>query len=100
MAYKLADYERVRQDGGRTVRHPLGIEPRINARTPKEDVQRLHASSIGIYSDVKSQESDEESVAIHSSRVPWSTIPPVRVVYHDYAWWHEQEVRRQSYTHT
>ena len=41
VAYKLPQYEKVHQDGGRTAWHPIGIEPHMRPGSSKENVRSI-----------------------------------------------------------
>jgi hypothetical protein len=83
VAYDLVQYASVRQDGGRTVPHPIGIEPPIHAKTPSGD--------LGTTAWTGNEHNADNEVEV-VQKVPWRSTPPASVVYHDHAWWHEKEV--------
>jgi len=86
VAYDLHAYSEIRQDGGRTIPHPIGLES--SPSSAKFGADSNDGRTRGIFGFWR----NEGEVGSRRAKVEWKDTPPKEVANHDYAWWHEKEV--------
>jgi len=85
VAYDLHAYSEIRQDGGRTIPHPIGLES--SPSSAKFGADSNDGRTRGIFGFWR----NEGEVGSRRAKVEWKDTPPKEVANHDYAWWHEKE---------
>jgi len=88
VAYTLGQYAEFRQDGRREIPHPVGIEPSHSSakfRKQKENTGGFWGRFWG--------NNGTPEIGEGRTKVEWTHEPPKEVVYHDWAFWADKEVK-------